>query len=256
MKTINDQLRDLYISKFSEGTPCFLQQLREKRRLDNTKEQPAYPLLLKINEENYRNADLRIMIFGQETNSWEHEVSSELIPMNQSIDFTEQTVNAFMDYYRLFLNNKLTQKGIKSPFWNAHNKIYENLTGRKVDIVWNNIYKIGNKLKDHNRPHESIRQMENASFDVISNEIEILKPDVLVFFTGPNYEARVNKKFHINETNEISGVPIRELAKISIANEILAYRTYHPGYLQRKETDYLKLIINEFKGYNRSKDAL
>ena len=248
MITLNDQLKDLYITKFSEGTPCFLQQLREKRRVENKKERPAYPLLIKINEENYLKADLRIMIFGQETNSWEHKVHSD-IPINQSIDFVEQTVVTFMDHYGRFLNDKVNKKGKKSPFWNAHNKIVKKLGDRNIEIVWNNIYKIGNKSKNHNRPHSNIRQMENASFDVISNEIEILKPDVLIFFTGPDYEARVNKKFQINGTFEVSSrIPSRELAKFSLENKIQSYRTYHPRYLQQKhKMDYLNLIINELK---------
>jgi len=247
MNTINEQLKELYITKFSEGTPCFLQQLREKRRLDNKKERPAYPLLLKINEENYHNADLRIMTFGQETNSWEHEVNSELIPIDQSIDFIEETVVTFMDHYNRFLNDKLTKKGKKSPFWNAHSKILKKLKNSKVEIVWNNIYKIGNKSKNHNKPHSNIRQMENASFDVISKEIEILKPDVLIFFTGPNYEKRVNKKFQINKMIEVSSdISKSELAKFFLENGILSYRTYHPNYLQRKKKmDYLKLITDE-----------
>jgi len=248
MDSINEQLKDLYIKKFSEGTPCFLQQLRERRRVKNKKEHPAYPLLLNINEENYHNADLRIMVFGQETNSWEHKVHSD-IPINQSIDFVEQTVLTFMDHYSRFLNDKVNKKSKKSPFWNAHNKICKSLGDRNVEIVWNNIYKIGNELKNHNRPHSNIRQMENENFDVISNEIEILKPDVLIFFTGPDYDARVNKKFQINRTIEVSStIPVRELAKFSLENKILSYRTYHPRYLQQKhKMDYLKFIINELK---------
>lgn len=249
MKTINDQLKDLYISKFSEGAPCFLQYLREKRSLENKKEQPAYPLLLKINEENYRNADLRIMIFGQETNSWEHQVSKEPIPLNNSIDFAEQTVDTFMDHYNRFLNEKLTKKGIKSPFWNAHCKISKGLSKRKVEIVWNNVYKIGNRLKNHNQPHESIRKMENDSFDVISKEIEILQPDVLIFFTGPHYDPRVNKKFQIKEVCKLSsGISPDELAVLSLENKIPAYRTYHPRYLQQsKKLEYIKLIVEGIK---------
>jgi hypothetical protein len=245
METINDQLKELYISKFTEGTPCFLQYLREKRCLENKKEQPAYPLLLKINEEKYHNADLRIMIFGQETNSWEQQVSKEPIPLNNSIDFTEQTVDTFMNFYNHFLNEKLTKKGIKSPFWNAHCKIQKGLSKKKVEIVWNNVYKIGNRLKNRNRPHENIRKMENASFDVISKEIEILKPDVLIFFTGPHYDPRVDKKFHIKEVNKLSSkISSDELALLSLENEIPAYRTYHPRYLQSKKLRYINLIVD------------
>lgn len=78
---INKQLKDLYTSKFQQGNPCILQLLREMRRGENP---PAYPLLLKINEEKYNNADLKIMIMGQETDSWERQQKRPFTPIDQS----------------------------------------------------------------------------------------------------------------------------------------------------------------------------
>lgn len=67
---INKFLKTLYISAFQQGEPCVLQRLREMRR---GKTPPAYPLLLKVNEEKYKKAHLKIMIMGQETNGWERQ---------------------------------------------------------------------------------------------------------------------------------------------------------------------------------------
>jgi hypothetical protein len=248
MKSLNEQLKDLYVTKFREGSPCFLQQLREKRRHENSKEQPAYPLLLKIDEDRYQEADLKIMIFGQETNSWEHKVSDKLVPLEESESIIENTVNVFMNHYSCFLSEKLNKRGIDSPFWIANKKIFNGLKGKKFEILWNNVYKIGNKLTDQNRPHSTIRELENNYFDVIAEEIKILKPNVLVFFTGPNYETRVQKKFKIISTQGLSASVSNEaLAKLTLENGITSYRTYHPNYLQQKKKDYLKLIIDEIK---------
>ena len=242
---INEQLYALYSNKLNSGFPCVLQQLRQMRREDNP---PAYPLLLKVDEERYNNADLKIMVFGQETNGWEHRVCSTVTPIDQSSEIIDATVKTFMDYYRVFLDGW----GINSPFWHYMKKVKEilsaSLPSETIEIVWNNIYKIGNKEKSRNRPVKSIRDFENEYFNVIQNEVNILKPDVIIFFTGPNYENRVKKIFPV-----VSSVPLiysirqEELSKFQLENNILAYRTYHPNYLQlNKKAEYIEYLCSDW----------
>jgi hypothetical protein len=242
---LNEKLKQLYIDKLSAGNPCILQLLREQRRNADKSTQPAYPLLIKINEERYKNADLKIMVFGQETNGWETKVSKIQIPIQDSCYHVAETVNAFMDNYFNFRN----KKDYNSPFLNTFKTISELAGELNCELVWNNIYKIGNRERNKNRPNKVIRELENIHFDVIQEEISILKPDVILFLTGPNYDARVNKKFEITGYHSISNQETRKLAKISISVEMLAYRTYHPGYLRRqsKLDEYLKHIIADVK---------
>jgi len=244
-ENLNNKLRQLYINKLSTGNPCLLQVLREQRRNSNKSTQPAYPLLIKINEVNYGNADLKIMVFGQETNSWETKVSEIEMPIYESINLVDKTVDAFMNTYYDFFN----RTDLKSPFWNAFKNIRKLTRDMNCEIVWNNVYKIGNRGRNLNRPHEKVRQIENDYFDVIQEEISILKPNVILFLTGPNYEARVNKKFGIRGYQSISNHETNKLAKILISTEILAYRTYHPNYMQLHKLlkEYLKHIITDIK---------
>lgn len=245
-ENINDKLRQLYVSKLGAGSPCFLQILREQRRSNDEAIQPAYPLMIKIKDEaKYKNADLRIMIFGQETNSWETEVSKIEIPLDESCNHVGATVDEFM---KAHLKHR-SKTDLKTPFWFAFKTINELTHDMNCEVVWNNIYKIGNKAKNKNRPHEQIRKLENEYFDVIHHEISILQPDVLLFLTGPAYEARVDKKFGIVDNQSFSNIEKRKLAKLSISNGILAYRTYHPGHLNRKGflKEYFKLIIEDIK---------
>ena len=242
---INEKLRQLYIDRLSAGEPCFLQILREQRRNIDHTTQPAYPLLIKINEEKYKNADLKIMVFGQETNSWEAIVSAIQIPLQDSCNHVAESVDVFMDNYFNFRNIK----EYNSPFWNAFKTIKELSSDIKCELVWNNIYKIGNRERNKNRPHKLIRELENLHFDVIQEEISILKPDVILFLTGPNYDARVNRVFGITGYQSISNHETRKLAKISISVDMLAYRTYHPNYLQLHKLlkEHLKHIIADVR---------
>ena len=243
---INDKLKQLYAAKFGAGSPCFLQRLREQRMSADEAIHPAYPLLIKIKDEvKYKSADLRIMIFGQETNSWETQVSNVKIPTEESHRYIDQTVDAFMEAYIIHKS----KPDLKTPFWIAFKQLKKLTSEMKCELIWNNIYKIGNRAKNKNRPHEQIRMMENEYFDVIHEEISILKPDVLLFLTGPEYESRVTKKMKIADYHTISNIDKRKLARISVSNGILAYRTYHPGYLNRTAffKDYLKLIVEDIK---------
>ena len=241
---INEKLYTLYYNRLNAGSPCVLQQLRQMRREGNP---PAYPLLLKVNEKRYNNADLKVMVFGQETNGWEHQVCPIVTPVEQSSEIIDITVKGFMDYYRKFLDGW----GINSPFWHYLKRIQSTLSvslpDKTIEIVWNNIYKIGNKEKGKNRPVKLIRDFENEYFNLIREEIEILKPDVIILLTGPKNENRGKKIFPIvSSIPLVSSIRQEELSKFQFENGVSAYRTSHPNYLQlSKKAKYIDFLCDD-----------
>ena len=67
-------LQEIYNSKWNELSDGLNEILK-----DNSKEnKPTNPLLLYINEDDYKNADIKIMIFGQETNDWEGNFQNDI----------------------------------------------------------------------------------------------------------------------------------------------------------------------------------
>ena len=69
MTTINNKLENLYSSKYKNLTEELL-KINSKFKEDNRNYiQATNPLLIKVDEE-YVNADIKIMFFGQETNTW------------------------------------------------------------------------------------------------------------------------------------------------------------------------------------------
>ncbi|WP_010665266.1 uracil-DNA glycosylase family protein [Marinilabilia salmonicolor] len=256
MNSINNRLKDLYMNRFSTGEPCFLQILREKRRALNRNQHPAYPFLLKVNEEKDNNSKCKIIVFGQETNSWEHKVNDSIIPINRSSEFVAKTVDTFMDFYHDFMSLKVNKNGKKSPFWRTLTKINTEFEASHIEILWNNIYKLGNKQKRKNKPVKSIRELENKYFNVINEELEIIKPKYLIFLTGPNYESRLEKTIKVKKKWQVTPeIPIRELAKFKLVNGLTAYRTYHPNYLHyNKKNNHIDLIIKEIKSHINSNE--
>lgn len=198
---------------------------------------PTNPLLINLeNEEKYKEADIKVMIFGQETYDWEGNFG------DRSIEELLSTYNSF------FEQGECYKRG--GNFWNAvkdfKNSLQEKYPNKKVEFVWNNILKIG-KEGDKGAPSEEIINITQKEFPVIKNEIEILKPDVILFFTGPNYDVYINNIFSNTDFQQVSNWDTRYLAKVK--GDRLpekTFRTYHPRYLQSPSSTYVKENYPEF----------
>ena len=117
---------------------------------------------------------------------------------------------------------------------------------KKIRYVWNDIVKIG-KSEGKGLPPDYIYNVERDVFSVIKDEIKIIKPNFLLFFTGPYYDNKIEDNFGKVDFEPILPYNVRQLAKTKIAG-ITAIRTYHPNYLWRNDINsYFDSIINEIK---------
>ncbi|AMR26824.1 hypothetical protein A0257_06680 [Hymenobacter psoromatis] len=199
-------------------------------------ELPASPLLLKVgNEQAHQNADIKIVIFGQETNSWYESFHGD--------------TDAILGYYDKFFNSG-DYKRYGGQFWNGVARfismLQERYPSKTIHLLWNNLVKIG---KDAGRgfPSNIIHEVERRELDVIQEELSILQPTIALFFTGPNYDSIIAEVFHNPEFYPImDNFSVRQLATLTIPNAGQAFRTYHPGYLWRNNINhYFQAIINK-----------
>jgi hypothetical protein len=237
MESINERLYALYAEKWG----AIGEALQES--VDDDPVTPTNPLLLYVdNEEAWQRADLRVMVFGQETNDWENEYHPD------------KTIERLCGVYDRFFN-KGECWSYGGHFWNGLSRLKktldEKLPSRQVQYLWNNIIKVG-KAYESGRPPECIYGQERLHFGVIPEEVNILRPNVLLFFTGPNYDDAIRNSF-----GEVGYAPVppfdaRQLARLSVPaapTADFAFRTYHPGYLFRDNIDrYLDAIAQEIKG--------
>ena len=201
------------------------------------------PLLLYLNdEEKYQNADLKIMFFGQETNTWEGELGGKSI---------EELLHTYSEF---FGKGKCFSYG--GQFWNAVRdyvrSIKQMAPDKSVEFVWNNLIKVG-KADSKGKPGADLIEFQKKEFPVIKGEIEILKPDLIIFFTGPYYDQYIEAEWGNVTFTDIHNWKKRELAEIS--HELLpvnAFRTYHPNYLYRKGKVYYsgvrEIILSKIDG--------
>lgn len=224
---MNNQLEELYSTKWRKISEM-LQSFNEED-LGDYENMATHPLLIKTDKE-YENADLRVMIFGQETNQW-------IGPFEEGIDINS-VINMYDNFY---LKKGYEQYG--KPFWNFIRSLKSTSDKKKVGYIWNNVLKIGKS--ESGTPQQGLINYTIDYFNVIPQEIEILKPNVLLFLSGHQYDKYIMKTVDTFNPLPIEGVNINELCilKFDNLNIDIAIRTYHPGYLQRlKERG---IIINK-----------
>jgi len=248
MKTINERLYDLYASKWKGLCSAFQPVLND----NSVAIKPTNPMLLYIDkEEEFKNADVRIMIFGQQTYDWNYPSGKNSSPLYTGSDTDIGTI--IKCYYEFYCTRHAFDVYIGS-FWNGFKKFMkmlgEKYPEKNIQYVWNNIVKIGKaKIGNVNAkglPPKYICDIEKIYFQVIAEEVRIIKPDIILFLTGTKYENKITDNFgDIPFTAlALSREKERELAKVSIPDVNLAFRTYNPGYLCSPNR-YYPSIINE-----------
>ncbi len=244
--TINQQLKELYESKW-QGVCKAMQPIVEN---DTYKVKPAFPLLISTNQydtngnltENwYTDADIKVMVFGQETNKWTANAESGMddfgTPPTPIFD-PEISVGAVMGLYEDFYSSHKENDGFN--FNNRYGRFHygfstliklltEKIPNKTFSFIWNNISKFGIAEQKGKVP-SYIYNIEREWFSVIKEEIDILKPDIMLFLTGSDdkkiMDAIGTCLRHPLLTPDC--IATHQLI-FSLLPNLLAYRTYHPS---------------------------
>jgi hypothetical protein len=263
MASINANLEKLYADKWV-GL-CNAVSSRE------VNPQLNHPHLLYI-DENESNDAIKVMIFLQNQSGGTWYV--EKLPENMKTDWTAGKMKDRMNLYSEFspnTENKGKQAGRGMNLFIK--KLREKYPEKKFYFIWNNIIKIARS--DGNIPTEEQYKIEQDHFSVIPEEIQIIKPDILLFLTGPvtyyqrkyaaegiikvvPFEGKNGVFTRIFGNIDRTAIPDSKfeekwIAKLQMEKTFpfvkYAYRTYHPGFLARKGgcDSVFDAIINEIK---------
>ena len=197
------------------------------------------PFLLKVSDEYY-HADIKVMIFGKETNGW--------IKYEDTKD-----IDDILDCYDGFYNSGecYTYSG---QFWNGFKLLKSMLESiykmKRISFIWNNIVKIGKNGKGF--PVRTYQPIIKPHLNpIITKELDILKPNIIILLTGPNssngpYDNVIDDIFNNPKRDKINGFEERQLCNINIMNAQVCLRTYHPAFLYRNDISrYYKTICRE-----------
>jgi len=232
---MNKKLNDLYQSNWA----ILSDKLNEIMNDDSLKQKPTNPLLLNVNEKKYINSDIKVLILGQETNNW-------------GDNFCD-SINETLEIYNDFYNSGYATNSYGGHFWNGFNRfgsLLENkFQNKKISYLWSNVIRIGASGRNLNYPENYIYKIETATFNILEKELEILKPDIILFISGPNYDNNIRKILKdVEFINCDEGFTKRQIAKLKFKNHKNIFRTYHPNYLWRKGINkYFQTIINSIE---------
>ena len=82
----------------------------------------------------------------------------------------------------------------------------------------------------------------------MQSEVNILKPDIILFLSGPYYDNILKEQFENIKYKNVNGFTKRQLAKLKMDNVDYSFRTYHPNYLYRNDINkYFDAIIEMIK---------
>jgi hypothetical protein len=191
------------------------------------------PQLLDIASHGYSAASVRLLIVGQQTQSWFGEWKD-----TKGKPPAEAVRELLKRYHEFDLGEEI--RG--TPFWHCSHKLYRllNPTGPENGFLYSNLIKMdgwNEKKRQWGYPGWQTEELLNNWFDVLVSEVKLAEPDVVVFFTGHRYDECIQRIFlgaQFSTTappgfgpNWLSIVKHDKLPQHS-------YRTYHPGYLNRQ----------------------
>lgn len=209
LNDIDQKLFNFYESKWSKISDI----LRVNERL-------SYPLFMSL-PQAYYEARKKLMIVGQQGYQW---------GFSKKDSGRDPKWNSTQQLIQLYKNFALGKQYIKSPFWQAAHELYNllNPNASPDGFLWSNLITVDDWNK---RPDQAVEQSV-CELGLLSEEIQITKPDVVVFFTGPYYDEMLKKTFDRLELQKIS----TELAIVKHPLlPVQSFRTYHPGFLWRSK---------------------
>lgn len=202
------QLQNLYDAYY----PFLIDFLKSKEAFDRG---ISFPLLIKPFPD-YFKAEIKLMIVGQETQTWSMSPNVTSIK-NETVD---GRVKSLMSLYRNFGLGKDKY----SPFWQFARKLNSKFNSSSEAFLHNNISKVD---ENGGTPAWDIFHGLSAtsSHSIINREFEILKPNVVVFTTGNKLEGCLRSVF--------KGVIVEEIdeAISRVKHKLLPYHSYkseHP----------------------------
>lgn len=141
--------------------------------------------------------------------------------------------------YRAFEFARHEQGNVRSPFWRAYREYRHHLGdesyGFETSVLWTNLFRMsldgGSVLAGR---ADEWHQVLEASKDLLRREIEILRPTAIVFHTGPRYERALKDTFPSLSIQTFKDYDVTRTARLEHPSlPTHAWRTYHPGYLNR-----------------------
>jgi hypothetical protein len=231
--TIQKKLNKLFIERFSmyEGGKGL-----------------SVPLIPRLTEAFFKN---RIIVVGQETNTWYRETEDDLLKVFNKQSGDIDTI-CLKDRYDKFVAKTASNYG--GNFWRFARGIHKDIFNEpmvtkdgELGHIWLNLFSVEacKNKKDKNGTPTKNRQLAKVILDLqnglLLDILKLLEPKIVIFLTGHSldkyitYELKI-KDFEFKPIDKNKILWSRELGELSIKDNELSLsnctfiRAYHPSY--------------------------
>ena len=211
--SMNNRLIDLYSIVDNAFGPIFA-EFNAATGNDCSLTNPFYAVV----SESYSNAKNKVVILGQETNTWggEFEQGGEYQPSSTL------PIVRLCRLYDLYVNHNNQDFG---QYWNYCKRLMS-LANKDTGFFFFNTALVGLCGKTG-----CVKEIQPH---ILSEVFDIVQPNLIIFLCGPNYDDLIRSHFH----NLIDFLPARKEYSSRQFSKIIglcapAFRCYHPGFLYR-----------------------
>lgn len=193
--------------------------------------------------DNYESAKNKIMIVGRETNDW--LTSNKQFNSNvYDEDYIQKLMDKSHNYFVKTMDGSQAQG---AGFFNFLKKI-ANKSG-KEGLIWSNVYAF-----DYNKGHINNSKNKNLingvvkiSEELLKAQIEILKPDYIIFATG-NEGVQARRQYFPNDKltdkKPVGGFKVEDLWSFKLPdNDAICYRLHHPSAWGKKRKNEIESYL-------------
>ena len=204
--------------------------LRRHRDLSN-------PVLLDL-PPRFAQQAVRILVVGQESGPgrWFHDFDARAASGRLA-------VRTLMRRYAEFAIGTVSGS---AHFWRAIRRIESQFGIEAGQVAWTNLNKCD---LDGRRPGALENQLHRV-FPVLQEELRIIRPEAVIFLTGPRYDALLQRE--LTADLEVVGPdwPLSVFARVRSPGvlPISSFRTYHPNYLLRFRKPLCRRLLQTLHG--------
>lgn len=199
---------------------------------------------LVVTNERYETSTPKVIIVGKESDGWlgypyydflSTKALDDALAEYRNFDIASYGGGCFGRYFAMFQNRL---------FQGSDN-------GQKGSALWLNLFKLNEgMLPMIDSPYcESVLKLQG---NIFRQELDALKPDAVVFLTGPSYDWVIQEFYPDAKCVPLEDHKQRHLARI-VADGLpdLTFRTYHPAYVNRQQPERIRWyeeVIQRIKG--------
>ncbi|WP_156821581.1 hypothetical protein [Halomonas smyrnensis] len=189
-------------------------------------------LFLPSPSPNYFKIHPRVFVVGQETRGWRNKTC----PIKNEFSINDAVLDASMKVSQEFSSSGAKQ----STFLQFYRKLSATIDpGSRDGALWSNQFCVShNSGSPVSLPPVEFDIVKKLSFKLLRAQIDILKPSVIIFTTGPNRDKYIKECFPEYETVDI--IEPRRLWHFKIG-DVNCIRTSHPRWVEG--TEYLDRAI-------------